>query len=1100
MNRLVRRVRRNADQYIPKNTTPNYDLESESYVIRRAPKNKNRLGSATLAQRVNSLENEVADINTALAEHVDELNNHEKRITNIETTIMPGPASLPGIPPGPLPPVGGPIPYNSGYYNYGGYNCDPYMYPFPVDPNIGPGCGPVPGYGGPGCGPVPGYGGPGCGPIPGYGGPGCGPIPGYGGPGCGEPGLGYGGPGCGGPGYGGPRYNEPNYFSETKKCCKKKNKKKKIKIECANKSCNDDCSDTCESTDSCSSSSETCSDTSSCSSSSCSSSSCSCSSCCSSDSSDSSTSCKKKKKCKKNISNQCTLQDLVQLIKNNCDNEKIETCCSKKPCCEPKICCEPKTCCEPKICCEPKQSNNCCESKKKHCCSSEKMDEVIECNSSQSVSDNCQCTESESVVDQAPENNIMDEAPDYVDIDYWYNLPQNSKNIHLIGSDNDSIIESMDKSVECSEKNMSESSECKCESMVKEKIDDKCNEKSSDSGCQKKCKTESNESTTESHRTNYTSESKSEKKKIKIKESPYEMICEPMADISKSSEIILINQPCDIVCKNAAMIWAKKISKKDNIISTNIAIDSEFNVIQVGYYIPMQSDIECDCLEAYAYINKYNSSGTKIWGAKIIGIMDDRSLSVITDTQDSIILVAPYKNKTVKIYDSNDNLVTSILTNPTTNSFIIKYDACGNVAWATTLISQCNASISAIATDMLDNIFVIGQFNEQIEMINATGGCGLNLTNISENIFLGKYNNEGCIQWGTYLPKNDTNAIPINIDAMIDGSVIVGGTFGNGTLNIYNANNIIEPSGITLVNDKSLAGFIIRYSGLGIAEWATMIGDISCSANIAISTDNDCNIIVAGQTQSSQLCIYNAPNANNQSNLPFCCGGNDIFITKFSSNGQSIWATKISGPNLIDRVSLAVDSANNIIVSGLFNGGPIDLFNSNNLINSCCTIIGSDCCTSFIVKYNYMGQIMWLTKQENVLNNCAIFIKTDCLNNILATGLYNEELSIYNSDGCVGKVFKNNGYNTAFIVKYIDFSQILNLSSGCKYKTLILNDYRGYNTLIHCNECNLCDEENDIISDIVLCDQGSSVKLEWSDNQWVIKYHKDAQFIRCSKK
>ena len=88
---IIKRVRRNADPYVPLNIQADCDVETEGYLIRRVPKNlkyrTKRATNRTLAQRTAALEGEIADVNVALAEHVDELNNHEKRICKLEKCI-----------------------------------------------------------------------------------------------------------------------------------------------------------------------------------------------------------------------------------------------------------------------------------------------------------------------------------------------------------------------------------------------------------------------------------------------------------------------------------------------------------------------------------------------------------------------------------------------------------------------------------------------------------------------------------------------------------------------------------------------------------------------------------------------------------------------------------------------------------------------------------------------------------------------------------------------------------------------------------------------------------------------------------------------------
>lgn len=167
MSRSIRRSRRNAETYVPKRTL---SIESEGYGRHIMPRRSTiGTGQETVAQRLMALEHEVADINVAIAEQLDQYNEMEDRIQRLEK----GGNALPCGPMGGCAPIAGP-------------GCGPMI--------GGPGCGPMGGCApcGPmgGCGPIAG---PGCGPCgpmgygPMMGGPGCAPCGPMGAPGCGAP-------------------------------------------------------------------------------------------------------------------------------------------------------------------------------------------------------------------------------------------------------------------------------------------------------------------------------------------------------------------------------------------------------------------------------------------------------------------------------------------------------------------------------------------------------------------------------------------------------------------------------------------------------------------------------------------------------------------------------------------------------------------------------------------------------------------------------------------------------------------------------------------------------------------------------------------------
>ena len=135
-------------------------------------------------------------------------------------------------------------------------------------------------------------------------------------------------------------------------------------------------------------------------------------------------------------------------------------------------------------------------------------------------------------------------------------------------------------------------------------------------------------------------------------------------------------------------------------------------------------------------------------------------------------------------------------------------------------------------------------------------------------------------------------AIPTGMGISQDGTINLVGSFPNGTLKMYNANNLTEPSTITLTNNSDFAVFLVKYSPTGIALWATMITNILADSLPSIATDCQGNIIITGQCQSNQLGIFNIPNGSVPANIPFVNSLNDTFIIKYSMQGYVEWATK----------------------------------------------------------------------------------------------------------------------------------------------------------------------------------------------------------------
>ena len=194
-------------------------------------------------------------------------------------------------------------------------------------------------------------------------------------------------------------------------------------------------------------------------------------------------------------------------------------------------------------------------------------------------------------------------------------------------------------------------------------------------------------------------------------------------------------------------------------------------------------------------------------------------------------------------------------------------------------------------------------------------------------------------------------------------------------------------------------------------NWATRIAG---TIGKGITVDSNNNIIVTGP-YFSPATIYNADGSEFET-LPNS-EGYDAFIVKYNSNGFGIWATRIGGSNFEGGYSVAVDSNNNIIVTGLYRSNPVTIYNADGTTFG--TLPNSGSLDTFIVKYDSNGVGTWATRIAGTGNESGNGITVDSSNNIIVTGSYRSNpLTIYNANGTTFGTLSNSGDTDAFIVKY----------------------------------------------------------------------------------
>jgi hypothetical protein len=343
------------------------------------------------------------------------------------------------------------------------------------------------------------------------------------------------------------------------------------------------------------------------------------------------------------------------------------------------------------------------------------------------------------------------------------------------------------------------------------------------------------------------------------------------------------------------------------------------------------------------------------------------------DPSNNFSLSTTYKIRvTTGVKDSAGNNLTSQWSN--TNGF-------QTTSWnGTQVLGTTRADAGrAVKIDSSGNIYITGNTQQ------AFSGDGLdgNTSAGDYDIFLVKYNSNGIKQWTKQL---GTSSSDYGYDLTIDSSnniyvtgLTAGGLDGNSNSGDYDI-------------------FLAKYYDNGTKQWTKQFGTSLIDFGSGVAIDSSNNIYVTGTTAGG----LDGTNS----------GGYDIFLAKYYDNGTKQWTKQLGTSSVEQGKGVAVDSSNNIYVTGYTNGGLDGNINSGS----------SDI---FLAKYYDNGTKQWTQQLGTSGSDVGYRVTVDNSSNIYITG--------YTAGGLDGNT--NFGVWDIFLVKYN--------SSGAKQWTKQLGTSEG---------------------------------------------------------
>jgi hypothetical protein len=420
------------------------------------------------------------------------------------------------------------------------------------------------------------------------------------------------------------------------------------------------------------------------------------------------------------------------------------------------------------------------------------------------------------------------------------------------------------------------------------------------------------------------------------------------------------------VCKSYGQAphwqWAKGSDGLGQHYVNDATVDLYGNSVMTGSVNWIPSTIVFDSItltffgQNNFFIAKHNSAGNVVWAK---GADNAIGNGVCIDTCGNVYATG--------WFDANGTVFgnTNLYSNGSNDIFIVKYDSSGNVIWAKGFGDTGNDVAQNIAADDYGNIYITGQFNSASITFDSLNV----ITNASSpmDCFVLKLDSAGNVVWAKSAGGiNEDYGISLTVDR-----------WGNPYITGYFESDSISFDSITLnhlVNQNK--GFVVKYDSSGIAKWAK---SVSISTNsllgnkITAAVDTNGNLYMTGAFNAPTISFDSIVLTNSTTNYM-----NDIYIVKFDSAGNSLWAKNAIGSSDDASKNIAIDKNGDLYVTGYFKSSSIT-FDSVTINRYGPTNI-------FAVKYSSSGNALWANSSSGPANAFGMGIGADAEGNVYLSG------------------------------------------------------------------------------------------------------------------
>jgi hypothetical protein len=351
-------------------------------------------------------------------------------------------------------------------------------------------------------------------------------------------------------------------------------------------------------------------------------------------------------------------------------------------------------------------------------------------------------------------------------------------------------------------------------------------------------------------------------------------------------------------------------SKNESAQAVTKTTDGGYAIL--GYTQSNDGDVLNKSNESYDYwLLKFDAKNQLQWQKTYGGSDDDRGFDLIQTSDGGFAVLGKSKSNDLDVSENSGF----------DDFWISKLDSNGSISWEYSYGFAGSDTPNSIIQTQDNGYLLTGVLD-----VSASNGQGDRYAAVRQRHAGGDYwaiklNSSGLREWSNYYGGSFTDTAYDAIQTQDNGYIIIGSSDSTDV-------DVSNPNG-------GYDFWVIKISNTGTLVWEKTFGGSEIDEARAITSSNDGNYLIVGDTRSNDL------------NISQNAGAADLWVIKITPEGSLLWEKTIGGTNFDVGRSISTTQDNGFLISGSSRSSDGNLITNKGLNDA------------WVLKIDSSGDIEW---------------------------------------------------------------------------------------------------------------------------------------------